>query len=464
MSTVPTSPDGAGAGCVRPVRLAGHSEQVDLGTGEVRRVAAPGVVHVRCNNRRASACPDCSKLYQGDARRIVVRGLDGEAFAGAPAWFVTLTAPSFGPVHSRRAGRNADSRVCRERSGTCEHGRALGCRIRHGEDDKRLGEPICPRCFRYADAVVWNSLASTLWKATRDRLESAVASAAGLTVTGLRRAVRVSFVRVAEMQRRGLVHLHVVIRVDGRTPYGEVCAAPDWARGELVADCLRAVVASVTVTAPDPAAVALLDTSGALPAMPAAGGCVAVGWGRQIDIRRIRLDGDTGPMKVANYLAKSLTKSTADGGALDSPVRSLRHLARLGLRDHARRLVETCLRLGADRTFGEQLDAAAGRPTGRSTGLTRWAHSFGFGGHWLTKSRKYSTTFTAIRGRRRRYARMLAAVLSGRDVTVDGGGLVAVDTFGRPDGDPATLVVGAWRYAGRGRDLSAGTTDAGGGP
>ncbi|MFJ3333077.1 replication initiator [Streptomyces sp. NPDC086766] len=40
------------------------------------------------------------------------------------AWevFVTLTAPSFGPVH--RAGE-----LCRPRRdrGTCEHGRPLGC-------------------------------------------------------------------------------------------------------------------------------------------------------------------------------------------------------------------------------------------------------------------------------------------------------------------------------------------------
>ncbi|MBL7501615.1 replication initiation protein [Frankia sp. CNm7] len=441
---------------------------MDLATGEIRPAMAPGVVHVRCNNRRASACPDCSRLYQRDARRIVVSGLEAAAggwagsgsVAGCPAWFVTLTAPSFGAVHSRRAGKGADSQVCRQRRGTCQHGRALSCHLRHAADDRRLGEPICPRCFDYDRAVVWNALVSALWKATRDALESAVAAAAGLTVAALRRQVRVSFVKVAEVQRRGLVHLHVVIRVDGRDPAGGLTAAPDWASGELVADCLREVVASVAVDAPDPARLARLDASGALPAAPSSEGW-AVRWGGQVDIRRIRLGREMDAVKVGNYLAKYLTKSTTDGGALDSPVRSRRHLARLGLRDHARRLVEACWRLGSDPVFTAALDAAAGRPAGRVAGLIRWSHAYGFGGHALTKSRAYSTTFGTLRGVRRRYARVFAAAVAGRPLGVDGGELVTLDEFGRPDGDPATVVVGSWRYAGRGRAPATGDGSAG---
>jgi hypothetical protein len=291
-----------------------------------------------------------------------------------------------------------------------------------------------------------------LWKATRDRLESALAAAVGLTVAALRRAVRVSFVKVAEMQRRGLVHLHVVIRVDGRDSSGDVVAAPGWAFGDLITECLRAVVGSVEVAAPDPAAVALLDSSGALPAAVSSDG-FGVRWGGQVDIRRIRLGSETDAVKVGNYLAKYLTKSVTDSGALDAPVRSLRQLARLGLRPHAARLVETCWRLGSDRAFAEAVDAAAGRPPGQTVGLIRWSHSWGFGGHWLSKSRRYSTTFRELRGVRRRWSRLLAAALSGRPIGVDAeGGPVVLDAFGRADGDPATMVVGQWRYAGRGRD------------
>ena len=37
--------------------------------------------------------------------------------------------------------------------------------------------------------------------------------------------------------------------------------------------------------------------------------------------------------------------------------------------------------------------------------LRRWAHMLGFRGHFLTKSRRYSSTFTAIRAERHRARR-----------------------------------------------------------
>ncbi len=38
-------------------------------------------------------------------------------------------------------------------------------------------------------------------------------------------------------------------------------------------------------------------------------------------------------------------------------------------------------------------------------GLRRWAHLLGFGGHFLTKARRYSTTFAALRAARANYRR-----------------------------------------------------------
>ncbi|KEZ35028.1 hypothetical protein CEDDRAFT_03641 [Frankia sp. CeD] len=164
-------------------------------------------------------------------------------------------------------------------------------------------------------------------------------------------------------------------------------------------------------------------------------------WGVQVDIRRIALDGPTDVGRVSNYLAKYITKSAAAGGALDHPVRSLAALGRLVLVPHVRRLVETCWRLGHDATFTAALDAALGRDSGDVPRLVRWSHQMGFGGHWLSKSRRYSTTFGALRTVRRVWSRTIGAAMSGR---------VPVDAFGRPDGDPDTLALGAWTYAGRG--------------
>ncbi|OHV62154.1 MULTISPECIES: replication initiator [unclassified Pseudofrankia] len=126
---------------------------------------------------------------------------------------------------------------------------------------------------------------------------------------------------------------------------------------------------------------------------------------------------------------------------------------------------QTCWRLGNDRAFAEALDVAAGRVPGRTVGLIRWSHAYGFAGHWLTKSRRYSTTFRELRGVRRRWSRLLAAALSGRPLGLDGdGGPVVLDEFGRPDGDPDTVVVGQWRYVGRGRDPAAVADSSGAGP
>jgi hypothetical protein len=88
---------------------------------------------------------------------------------------------------------------------------------------------------------------------------------------------------------------------------------------------------------------------------------------------------------VANYVAKYATKSTDDAGALDRRLRGIEDLDIRGVTGHLRRLVETAWHLGA------RSDLA---------GLRRWAHTLGFGGHWLTKSRRYSVTLGSLRSER----------------------------------------------------------------
>ena len=96
--------------CVRPVRLRGTSERIDAETGEVLSSFSSadhplGVVHVRCGNRRASECPSCSRLYAADMFHLIRAGVTGgktvpESVADHPLLFATLTAPSFGRVHT----------------------------------------------------------------------------------------------------------------------------------------------------------------------------------------------------------------------------------------------------------------------------------------------------------------------------------------------------------------------------
>jgi hypothetical protein len=100
---------GEGCGwCRHPIRLRGS---VIARTGDERvRVFTTGglpdgVFLKACGTRRETRCPACAAVYRGDARHLVRAGLIGgkgidESVAERPAVLLTLTAPSFGPVHS----------------------------------------------------------------------------------------------------------------------------------------------------------------------------------------------------------------------------------------------------------------------------------------------------------------------------------------------------------------------------
>jgi hypothetical protein len=94
--------------------------------------------------------------------------------------------------------------------------------------------------------------------------------------------------------------------------------------------------------------------------------------------------------------------------------------------DHVAELVRACWELG-------------GRPSLAGLRLRAWAHMLGFGGHFSTKSRRYSTTLGALRR-----ARVAYAIRRGRAATVP------LDAWGQPEDDQAVIVVASWSYLGRG--------------
>ena len=230
-------------GCVRPVRLTGALHTVEQATGRIvatRHTTTDlpdGVIYVPCGDRRANVCPACAETYRADTYQLIRAGLVGgkgvpETVAGHPVVFATLTAPSFGPVHTRTVNpRTGKVRPCRMRRDItrCPHGRQLVCTKRHTEDDPRLGRPICLDCYDHAAHVVWNGWAGELWRRTMITLTRALRQ--------LERAhdirLRVSYGKVAEYQRRGIVHFHALIRLDrgrprrpGRRPCGHPPTSP----------------------------------------------------------------------------------------------------------------------------------------------------------------------------------------------------------------------------------------------
>jgi hypothetical protein len=417
--------------CHHPIRLAGRVEQADQATGEVRQVydsdrEPDGVLLKACGTRRESRCPSCAATYRADAYQLLAAGLKGgkgvpETISEHPRLFVTFTAPAFGTVHSRRAqGRHVLPCHPHRQGARGPHGVRDGCWHRHDEDDPRLGEPLCPSCYDSPAQVLWNALAPELWRRTTIAVQRALARLVGLQEGELRRLVRVSYAKVAEFQRRGAIHFHAVIRLDAAT----ACRCPDCLlpppepfAADLLEDALKAAVPAVRVPCPP------LDGGG--PGRYAR-------WGEQLDVHKITRENDDQAGKlsaeqVAGYIAKYATKATESfGSGLDRRLGAddLEHLD--GLPAHVAELVRACWELGS-------------RPELEGLRLRKWAHMLGFGGHWSTKSRRYSTTFTVLRRARVAFARRRRAR--------DG---VPLDAWGRSEDYQAVVVITSWVFVGAG--------------
>ncbi|MFF5589328.1 replication initiator [Streptomyces hygroscopicus] len=394
-------------GCTNPIRLDGHRTEhhVNRETGEIGRVLhhlnstdlPAGHLLVRCNNRRVTRCAACAEIYRRDTFHLITAGLRGgkgipEDVATHPRVFATFTAPSFGPVHNRPTGPAGTVRRCR-------------CGVRHDQEDDALGTPLDPDRYDYESAVLWNAHAGLLWRRFSIYLRREVAKRAGLTQRAFREHARLSFAKVAEYQKRGAVHFHAVIRIDG--PGGGHTPPPTWATVELLADAIEAATPKAQVAGP------VID-----------GRARTFAFGDELDVRPIRGADFNGDQEltdraVAAYIAKYATKGAETAtGALDRPIRLIAEVAQLDISEHARRLVRTAWALGARKEL-EHLR------------LRAWAHMLGFRGHFSTKSRRYSTRLGALRDARAAWRRAQAA---------------AVDSS--PDG--TTLVLAHWAYAGTG--------------
>lgn len=394
--------------CRHPVRLVGSTVRANSESGEVHSTFSSDdqpdrILLKACGQRRATVCPTCSATYRSDAFQLVAAGLRGgkgipDEVASHPAVFATLTAPSFGPVHSLRAD-HAQPRPCRPNTeGACRHGRRRACQVVHDQDDLALGQPLCLDCFDYPAAVLWNALAGTLWQRTTIAVRRHLARLAGLPRAALSDHVRLSFAKVIEYQRRGVVHLHVIARLDG--PGDDMVPPPQTFGPDLLLAAVHHGASAARVPYPN--------------CGPVTGDAR---WGHQTDLHIV--GGADGPVPgvAAAYLAKYATKSTDPTGLLDHRLHDgdLERLDDL-LTPHLARTVRTAWDLG-------------GNPDLAELRLRAWAHTLGFRGHWLTKSRAYSTTFASLRAARTDWS---------------------AQSHGEQPAPAQTVKVNDWSYAGRG--------------
>jgi hypothetical protein len=424
--------------CANPIQLTGTDE-----FGRER------IAWARCNNRRATVCPSCSDLYARDTWQLVAAGTTGgrhnitPEVATRPQVFITLTAPSFGAVHS------SSDRRCRDGKKTgghrrCLHGKPLWCSTIHEHTDALVGQPLCAECYDYFGHVLFTWHLPELWRrftiALRRNLTKHLKSqriAAG--------SVKVSFVKVVEMQARAIPHIHALIRLDPPEGYATIASdglgdhnnhgpaatcgggeprsatrlvwEPPISAAEL-ATLVQQAACTVRLDVQHPDTNRQTDDTSrqsdetnrqADDTQPPR----VVRFGTQIDTQPLRSqnyaiptesDPDVGvsrtsPRHVAGYLAKYVTKSLQDFGVAAGRL-STEAIGDLNVTDHVRAILTTIAHL-ADQAHTLGIDALAG--------IGRWLHTLGYRGHITTKSRHYSVTMGALRAIRATWVRQQAA-------------------------------------------------------
>ena len=404
--------------CAHPIQL--------IGTDQYGRER---VVWARCNNRRAHVCPSCSDLYARDTWQLVHAGCAG-GHHDIPATisthaqvFVTLTAPSFGPVHGIAGSACRGPRQVGA-SQRCPHGKPLWCSKNHNRNDVEIGQPLCAECYEYLGHVLFTWHLPELWRRFTITLRRNLAKklkSQGVSPS----SVRASFVKVVEMQARAIPHIHALIRLDPidsetteagdhsvhgpaatrgggehRNDTGQTWEPPITA-AELAA-LIQQATRIVTLNVPDPNA----DNPDQAPA-------VNVRFGTQLDTQPLISEDVAGqhdsrepdtvterlsPRRVAGYLAKYVTKSLQDLG-ISARRLSSEAIADLEVSEHVRTILVTIGQLG-DRACQLGIESL--------TGIGSWLHTLGYRGHITTKSRRYSTTLGSLRACRHQWTRQHA--------------------------------------------------------
>ncbi len=301
-------------------------------TGEVRQRD----LLRRCGTRLVSQCESCSELYAGDAREVISSGTAD----GGPYTWITLTASGadvFGAVHS----------------GPTKHGRRrCACGRYHRPDDARLGTPVDPDSYDYVAAARFNGTLSRRFTVLMQKLRR---------MTG----ERIEFARVVEFQRRGLTHVHALVR------------------GQVSPEMLRVAVRGGV----NP------RTSRRIAAVTSGG----FGFGPQCDAQAVTEAG-----RVNCYMRKLIRYAVKAAGE-DLPEGS--HHARAMAQAGARSVGCSDGHTGWCRDEPRRLNDPAWESCRRHRAARR---GWGFRGHVFAASRRWGTKFSALRAARRAWVAAFA--------------------------------------------------------
>ncbi len=338
---------------------------------------------IRCGSRLAEVCPPCSRLYSMDAKRLVSLGLTGAenlvslTVSENSRLFITLTLPSFGRVHHVLKRRGHLGQCHPGKKEHCRHGTRITCNKIHEKDDPDVGTPLCPDCYALDDQILANATVTELWDRFRDHeLPRELAKVLGIERDEFGDYLRVEAIKTAESQARLAIHFHGFIRLDGPSGQGSRLKMKV-TDAQLVKAVQRAAKKVVihkrfAISDTDPGAIER-----------------DFRFGEQVDVFVIN---ELNQKFFAGYVSKYATKAATDSQGFAHTFRDLDQIDTLP--DSAwwpRTLARTAWKLGGDPRFA-------------SLKLRLHANTFGFRGHFLTKSRYWSVTFVQLKEIRVKWA------------------------------------------------------------
>jgi hypothetical protein len=307
------------APCLHPLAL--RLTRVHPLTGEV----VVEQVERRCGTRLLDRCPSCSEIYRRDAMRVMFEGV--AANPGPRTWitFTALGDEAFGRTHTASYKRLPSERCA--------------CRPYHSLTDSRVGEPLDRASYGYDKVASFNGSSSRLFAVTMQKIRRLLGGAS------------LPYVLVVEYQRRGLVHIHVLVL--GAVP--------------------RAIVELAVLGGRNPAT--------GRPVRPTRHG--EWSWGSQLDVQQLG-GADTDRGRVIGYAVKDLAASAGEASASCKWSRA------------------TCRAGWTTSTIGIPVQVM-GR-TDRRCRVHGTAHrQWGFRGNVLAVNRSFGSTLTAVRTARRQW-------------------------------------------------------------
>ena len=371
--------------CRRPITIAPKFKGVWMGLDRDQGLTGYDMTYqIKCGSRLAEKCPACSQLYSIDANRLVALGLfgDGEnvplTVSDHPQLFFTLTVPSFGRVHHYVERQKGKPGICHP--GKKEHdedGARHNCGRTHEKDDPLVGTPICPDHYDFAGQVLANAMAGKVWNRFYDHeLKRCLARELHISKKKLDNYLTIEAVKTVEMQTRLAVHYHGFIRLDGPTGQGSVPLVK--VTDAQLVKAFRTAAAKTVVHKK-------------FEAYPKDSNPIKrdFRFGVQMDAVVIN---DENAKFFAWYAAKYATKAATEAPGFLSRFRSLDQIEAVSDKHwFPRQLAKTAWAMGADPRFDELK-------------LRQHAHTFGFGGHFISKSRNWSVDFADLKVLRRKWA------------------------------------------------------------